>query len=161
MPGINLTYSVTTAYHLLMHDLPNRSHLQEEGDQLLIWKIKAPHRIKNFLWRACRDCFPSWSQLCRRGVLCSLTCTLCETQIENLWHLFVQCSSSVECWEEQQLWGHLSNITLRVNNFKDICFLALKTLDAEQRGVLLPPSGASGEGKITNSGRASTLHPDR
>lgn len=96
-PTKNGIYSVKTAYHLAMNNLVNASHLYEEGDWLLIWKLKAPPRVKLLLWRACRDCIPTRGQLQSRGVICPLQCVLCDRDIENPWHTFITCPLSTEC----------------------------------------------------------------
>lgn len=90
-----------------------------------------------FLWRACRNCLPSHDQLQKRGVSCPMVCTLCAQQVENLWHLFFDCPSSVECWEEQRLWSHIYPRMLQADSFSELCFQVLGSLNAPQRATFV------------------------
>jgi hypothetical protein len=46
-------YSVKSAYRLCVQDLLDTSHLKMNGNWNLIWKLKAPPRVRNLLWRIC------------------------------------------------------------------------------------------------------------
>lgn len=110
-------------------------HSSQEGDLMLIWKMKAPPLIKNILWRACRGCLLTCGQLHQRGIPCPIICTMCGTQVVNSWHLFFDCATSVECWQEQGLWEQISTIMSQASSFKDVCFKALSQFDSVLRAV--------------------------
>jgi len=51
-------YSVKTAYKdILNHDVAIIQH-RVPGNWTFIWNLKLPPKVKNFLWRACRNCLP-------------------------------------------------------------------------------------------------------
>lgn len=56
---INGEYSVRSAYHLCMNELLDTSHFKMQGSWDLIWKLKVPSKVKNLIWRICRNCLPT------------------------------------------------------------------------------------------------------
>lgn len=55
----NGIYSVKSAYRLCVQELIDVSHLRPPGNWNVIWNLKAPPKIQNFLWRICRGCLPT------------------------------------------------------------------------------------------------------
>jgi hypothetical protein len=74
-------YSVKSAYHLCVQEELDPIHLKMTGNWNLIWKLKIPPRVKNLLWRICRQCIPT-------------VCALCNEHDEDSRHIFFDCSSS-------------------------------------------------------------------
>lgn len=54
-------YSVKTAYHMVLSDIVDCSHLRLEGDWAQIWKLDVPAIVKIFLCHACTGTLPSRS----------------------------------------------------------------------------------------------------
>jgi hypothetical protein len=52
------------------------------------------------MWRICKDCLPTRTQLRDHHVQCQLDCPLClELEVpEDDWHLFFVCEGSKEAW---------------------------------------------------------------
>lgn len=48
------------------------SHLHENGNWVLIWKLIIPHKMKVFLWRIARECLPTRDKLIPDGVDCQM-----------------------------------------------------------------------------------------
>lgn len=72
-PSVDGIFLVKTAYRFCMdNNILDTNYLQVPGDWNTLWRIKAPPKIKNLLWRACRDCIPNRVRLQNRGVLGSL-----------------------------------------------------------------------------------------
>lgn len=55
----NGDYSVRSAYRLCMNELLDTSHFKMQGTWDLIWKLNVPPKIKNLVWRICRNCLPT------------------------------------------------------------------------------------------------------
>lgn len=53
----NGNYFVRSAYRICVTDIADNFHLHVPGRWNLIWKLKVPPKIKNFVWRECRGCF--------------------------------------------------------------------------------------------------------
>ncbi|XP_058767513.1 uncharacterized protein LOC131641227 [Vicia villosa] len=62
--------SVRSAYRYCINDAIDTSHLRIKESWNLLWNIKAPPRVKNFMWRLCRDCVPTRRRLLDKGVNC-------------------------------------------------------------------------------------------
>ena len=43
-----------------------------------IWSLHVPAKVKNLVWKACRDALPSKANLVRRKVIEDATCDLCQ-----------------------------------------------------------------------------------
>ena len=56
-----------------------------------MWCFLAPHKVRHFLWRACRDILPTKVNLRRRKVLSEDLCEECMLESETSSHLFWSC----------------------------------------------------------------------
>ena len=81
-------YTVRIAYKdILNHDVVALQH-RVPGNWNCIWSIKLPPKVKNFLWRVCRNCLPTRVRLQSKGVQCPAQCAVCEESDEDSSHLF-------------------------------------------------------------------------
>lgn len=90
-------YTVKTAYHMAIDTLINRDHLNVDGEWSRLCKLDVPPRVKLFLWKVCMGCLPTHCKLQTKVVQCPSLCVMCDSNLENLWHLFFSCESSIEC----------------------------------------------------------------
>lgn len=95
-------------------------------------EVQVPKRVRLLLWKACRDCLPTRMNLQKKGISCPSTCTLCEVDLENPWHLFITCPHSIICWEELGLWSLLNSEILVCEFFAALCFKRLSSLDSNK-----------------------------
>lgn len=83
-------YSVRSAYHLLkeasQRGIAEPSTTGNNG----IWKIRAPQRIRNFLWRVAKHILPTRCRLEQKGVTLDVACPMCHNDVESQDHLFMQ-----------------------------------------------------------------------
>jgi hypothetical protein len=84
-------YSVKSAYRLCMENIADNSHLHRSGDWANIWKLKVPPKVKNLLWRICRECLPTRARLLDKGVNCTSLCVMCEESYEDVSHVLFDC----------------------------------------------------------------------
>jgi hypothetical protein len=94
----NGEYSVRSAYHLCMQELFDVHHFKEQGAWDLIWKLKAPPKVKNFIWRVCRNVLPTRMRVKDKRVNCIYTSGLCDANDEDSLQLFFRCPSSCNVW---------------------------------------------------------------
>lgn len=92
--------TLKSAYNLCIESIQSQPQDSQGYNWKALWKLQVPPRIKSFLWRLARDCLPTRGNLSSRGVPCSITCAVCETGIENAFHLFFTCSHDVLCWKK-------------------------------------------------------------
>lgn len=120
----NGNYSVRSAYRICVTDIADNSHLHVSGRWNLIWKLKIPPKIINFVWHVCRDCFPTRTRLSSRGVHCSTDCVLCGSNYEDNIHVLLECPGARQVWSEVQLWDTIDR-TLRKNYNMDALIFTL------------------------------------
>ncbi|XP_050212446.1 uncharacterized protein LOC126664209 [Mercurialis annua] len=66
---------------------------------ILIWNVKFPLHIRNFMWRVCADYLPTVEALASRRVFVYATCMVCNSTEETVLHLLCDCSLAMECWK--------------------------------------------------------------
>lgn len=88
-------------YHLLVNK--NRS----AGPWMIIWQIKVPHRIKNFLWKVGHNILPVRSFIASRIRDIDVSCPLCKSEIESSFHLFWECSIVQNIWKKIWTWWNV------------------------------------------------------
>jgi len=69
-------------------ELVDLSHLHKPGYWDRIWKLKTLLKVKNLIWRMCRDCLPTRVRLLDKGVDCTTQCVSCDSNHEDLSHVF-------------------------------------------------------------------------
>jgi hypothetical protein len=121
----NGKFSVKSHYQGLLHtDIPNINKL--------IWKVKAPLKIKIFMWYLRRGVILTKDNLVKRNWQGSKTCCFCHKE-EIIKHLFFDCRFACSIWSFIQVVtgllkhyniGHMFNGWLRGVN-KDVKLLLL------------------------------------
>lgn len=75
-----------------------------------------------FLWMACRNVHPTRINLQIRGVQCEGICVMCEENLENAWHVLIDCNYARQCWVEAGLWHLIDSIIVGVENLPELIF---------------------------------------
>lgn len=73
-----------------------------------LWQLDCPNKVKQFLWKACKNILPTNHQLASRKVIVEDSCGfcgMCETSSHILWG----CKFASEVWKEF-LWKAYKNI---------------------------------------------------
>ena len=100
----NGVYNVKSGYRFLVKDksgpLPSPSS-QNEAISLWsrLWKLSVPNKVRNFLWRACREALPVKKNLVRIRVLDDEVCCHCNVKAEDGYHALWDCSALSAIWE--------------------------------------------------------------
>ncbi|GAU38731.1 hypothetical protein TSUD_208420 [Trifolium subterraneum] len=131
----NGLYTVKSAYRFCISTIPGRDQHRVEGKWHLIWQTQMPPKIKNFMWRICRNCLPTRARLHDRGVTCPINCVLCDAGDEDSNHLFFSCQNSINCWQQMGLWSSIMqhrNLTISV---KENVFNIMLQLNEDSRAV--------------------------
>lgn len=69
-----------------------------------IWNLKIPPKVKFFLWQCAREILPTLSLLHDRGIDLNATCKWCNTEEEDLGHLFQNCQLAKMAWNIFTMW---------------------------------------------------------
>jgi hypothetical protein len=119
-------YSVKSAYRLCVDVLTDSSHLRREGYWQGIWRLKVPQKIKNLVWRICRDVVPTRRRLQDKGVQCPLSCVASNGPEEDLNHLFFNCPFSIQVWQRTGLWTSIQQTYLNTGTVAKCIFALLQ-----------------------------------
>lgn len=74
-----------------MNNIINTSNLHVDENSPLVWSLKLPPVVKNFIWRGLQKCVPTWHMSWMKGVRCPQNCLNCHVTMEKSWHLFTSC----------------------------------------------------------------------
>lgn len=91
-------YSVRSAYKYIQ--VEKGAWCREENDEIWsrLWKIKAPPKCLNLVWRALSFNLPTLSQLQQKHVTVSNVCPFCRSGPETIVHVLVSCPFASKCW---------------------------------------------------------------
>ena len=98
-------YSVKSGYRFLFENStqPQRTE-QDSGLWKKIWSLEVPSKIKNFVWRACREVLPVKANLCRRRIIPEGRCEICRTGEEICSHAIFFCVDVQVMWNADPQW---------------------------------------------------------
>ncbi|GJZ74344.1 RNA-directed DNA polymerase, eukaryota [Tanacetum coccineum] len=107
------TFSVKSTHEHIDHcSLPN-------GGFETRWNRLLPKKINIFIWRVLRDRLPSRWNLSRKGVdVVSLSCPVCDGEIETIHHSLWFCSLATNVWNRVLVWLDLPSPNLA--NIQDL-----------------------------------------
>lgn len=91
--------TVKTDYRLCMEKIMNVTKNFVPGEWKHIWRIKSPPKVRNLIWRVCRDCLPMRKKLQERGVDCPSSCPVCDNSVEQTIHLLFGFQFNKEVWD--------------------------------------------------------------
>jgi hypothetical protein len=104
-------FSVRSTHHMINEagTLNNPESSSSNGSAIwkAVWKIKAPHSVKNFLWRVARDILPTRGRLSKKGMLLDTICPLCFEADEYREHIFMRCKLAQQTWFSSKLGLHV------------------------------------------------------
>lgn len=63
-----------------------------------LWRIKAPPKALNLVWRALSNCLPTLTSLFSKHVSVQVWCPVCQEGIETVMHSLVSCPRANQCW---------------------------------------------------------------
>lgn len=77
----------------------DRKHrwILEVGKKL--WNLPVPQKMKYFLWRMCKNNIPVRNLLRGRGVQTTIICPMCNSDVEHVRHIFVECQHASNYWD--------------------------------------------------------------
>lgn len=92
-------YSVRSAYRLLQ---AQKGRWQRNDNASLwgkMWKVKAPPKVLNLIWRTLSYCLPTMTALAQKKVDVICVCPVCNGEDETALHALVTCPFATLCWE--------------------------------------------------------------
>nr|POE78884.1 hypothetical protein CFP56_31942 [Quercus suber] len=75
-----------------------------------IWALESPNKVKNLIWRTCRNSFPTKSSLVQHTIIPNPTCDRCEVTEENPLHALLSCSELEVICIVEEAWDFRSQV---------------------------------------------------
>ena len=95
-----------------------------------LWGMEVLSKVKNFVWRACKEALPTKWNLFRRKITTSALCENCGVYDEDCAHAIFYCSNLQVAWSSDPQWSWLAS--MQGCNIKEIFQKAfLERKDAE------------------------------
>jgi hypothetical protein len=129
-------FSVKSAYQLLYQ----RSSVGAESSSTgaikvlwdRVWSLRVQPKVRNFIWRACRNILATQTKLFEKKISSSFSCLWCEEEPETCDHMLWRCEFA------QRVWGACSislpkgvDIHWTFMEFMGCCLKVLNTPDVE------------------------------
>ena len=117
-------YTVKSGYRFLYEGCTT---IQASADDSFFWKkiwgLEVPNKVKNFVWRACKEALPTKENLYRRKIAQDALCDNCKVRIEDGSHSIFFCPNVQVMWQSDLRWNWLS--ALEGQSMKDIFNFAI------------------------------------
>lgn len=94
------------------------SESQDTGSWEGIWALKVPNKLKNHLWRACRNSLPTKTNLVCRTIIANDICDRCHGAVETVVHALWECPKIDVVWNDAALWDF--RFTSKFVDFKNL-----------------------------------------
>ncbi|CAN1138108.1 Putative ribonuclease H protein At1g65750 [Linum perenne] len=125
-------YTVRSSYRVIMERLAPRTHLFTPGPWRELWDIAAPPRLRCFAWRLAREILPTRLALQNRHLNVPSECGICNTHLENSWHLFLSCSFAQRCWSEAGIQSFVNSVMDSSESLQEWLFKIVESDDPER-----------------------------
>lgn len=96
MYTVKLGYMLATQMKEESHEVVSEPSINPLNT--LIWKLKAPRKIKHFLWQALSGCIATCSRLVDRHCGTDRSCLRCGDDEESINHLLFLCPPALQTW---------------------------------------------------------------
>lgn len=108
-------YTCKSSYNFLkqeskMQDSPQAPPIHDKQVWKEIWQLKVPPKIKNFLWRACRNALPTKQALMKRKITANSICERCKSAVEEAEHALWSCLELEVVWADREVWCFRSEV---------------------------------------------------
>ncbi|KAK9992176.1 hypothetical protein SO802_027161 [Lithocarpus litseifolius] len=119
----NGVYSSKFGYRFLKEeadqlDTSKAPPLQDRNLWSAVWAMRVPQKVKNFIWRACRNAMPTKQSPVRRTIITDPTCDRCRSETESPLHALWSCPEVEIVWVDLTLWDFRSHVSF--GDFKQL-----------------------------------------
>ncbi|XP_030974642.1 uncharacterized protein LOC115994578 [Quercus lobata] len=102
-------YSCKTGYRFLKEDEVGfqvaENQDQEKGLWKKIWALECPNKVRNLIWRACRNSLPSKCNLVRRTIISEQSYDYYKEGNEDVLHTVWSCKELDGVWGANSIWS--------------------------------------------------------
>ncbi|CAN1282339.1 Putative ribonuclease H protein At1g65750 [Linum perenne] len=133
----NGEYTVRSGYRVVSDRLIDRTSLHVTGQWEKLWGVAEPPKLKVMVWRVAQNVIPTRLELQRRHIAVPHSCGTCGTEIENLWHLPINCTFAAEVWDKVGLGAEVYELAEQSESIAEWIFKVIQTLPEEKCQVAL------------------------
>ncbi|XP_060974078.1 uncharacterized protein LOC115695073 [Cannabis sativa] len=91
-------YTVKSAYWLLQQATRAAVAVNDQVLFKFLWQLDIPPEAQHFLWRVLVGCLPTKIQLGTKNVNVYLYCPFCNSALETIRHVLIECRFARSCW---------------------------------------------------------------
>ena len=84
---------------------------------IAIWSLDIPGKVRNFVWRSCKNSLPTETNLMQRKALKENLCEQCKSHQEDVLHALYGCLKLVHLWNKKTQWNR--NTLKQATTFTD------------------------------------------
>ncbi|KNA20149.1 hypothetical protein SOVF_054080 [Spinacia oleracea] len=166
-------YSVRSGYWLAIMGVDELGNAAIHEDVWrATWGIEGPHKLRHFLWNACKGNLAVRDRLVYRHIATDATCPICYAPSETIVHSLFECEAAKEIWLHSNLANALVGapsssfvdmwlwITRKCNSIVvGECSLQNTALNQKPQvpNLQKSPQPATPPGKMTNPAEAETI----
>ena len=111
----NGVYNSKSRYRLLkakeQTELEDEQRRDDKHLWRTLWSMQVPNKIKNLVWKACRNSLPTKENLVHRTIIDNPVCDQCKKVYESSLHALWSYGELDAVWEEESLWQCRRNCT--------------------------------------------------
>jgi hypothetical protein len=133
-------YSVKSGYHAIMEwnesdtATSTSSHNDAETRWKKLWSLAVPPKQTHLMWRTLNNALLVKENLLCRGIRCALFCSYCNTKIETINHIFLECDWARQAWFACPLTINMDN--MKIKNVSDWIDYMIQTEKIEDMQVI-------------------------
>ncbi|XP_050277977.1 uncharacterized protein LOC126719473 [Quercus robur] len=110
-------YTVKFGYNFLaklnLNTQASGQLVQDNGIWKLVWGLRIPNKVKNFIWRSCRDTIPVKNNLKKRQILQDDSCDHYHQVSKMVLHAIWECPTLTPIWDSIQELSFRKNRSFR------------------------------------------------
>ena len=101
-------YNSKSGYRFLKIEAQTELEVEKRMDEKnlwrMLWSMQVLNKIKNLVWRACRNSLPTKENLARRTIIDNPVCDRCKQASESSLHAIWSCGELDAIWEGESQW---------------------------------------------------------
>lgn len=87
------------------HDEASQNMYSPQDLSFGVWSLRVPNKVKNLMWRACKNSIPIELNLLRRAIIVDHLCDRCKSEAESPLHALWLCNELDQVWTSSAKWN--------------------------------------------------------
>jgi hypothetical protein len=137
-------YSVKSGYQAIMEWTDNSiSHSTSSNNSSYskwkkLWSLAVPPKQIHLIWRILNNAIPVKENLLKRGIRCVPLCSYCNSKVESINHIFLECVRAKQVWFASPLTINIDNLEIKnIPDWIDYMIQVAKIEDMQKISTIL------------------------